>query len=67
MKCNIYTIGLNMPHAHGMGLVAAESRERANQLISEVEGFVYKDKLFLESQYPVHSDNEFITMNFYVQ
>lgn len=63
----IWTIGLNAPGSHGMGVVAARSKERAMEIISEVQGFKYKDKLFLEKEYPVHADNEFITMSFYVE
>ena len=64
----MWSIGLNAPGSHGMGVVAARSRERAMELLSsEVQGFEYKDKLFLEKEYPVHADNEFITMSFYVE
>lgn len=64
----IWSIGLDTPGSHGMGVVAARSRKRAMELLSsEVQGFEYKDKLFLEKEYPVHADNEFITMSFYVE
>ena len=63
----IWSIGLNAPGSHGMGIVAARSKERAMKLLSEVQGFEYKDSLFLEKEYPVHADKEFITMSFYVE
>ena len=63
----IWSIGLNATGSHGMGVVAARSKERAMEMLSEVRGFEYKNSLFLEKEYPVHADNEFITMSFYVE
>ena len=63
----IWSIGLNTTGSHGMGIVSARSKERAMEIISEVEGFQYKDYLFLEKEYPVYTDKEFIIMSFYVE